>query len=328
MSSDAEVQASAGTYLRIRLLAAPAVLLMVSAFGALRGLQDMRTPLRIAVASNLLNVPLDALLIFGLGPVPALGIAGAAWATVIAHWLAAGAAVAAVRLRPGLPSRVPWRDAGSLLVVGRDLFFRTGLLLAFILLGTRAATQAGVPSGAAHQAIRQIWVFTALVLDAYAASAQSLIGYFLGAARVELARRVAAVGTQWALATGVALTAAMIAGSGGVALLLVPESARPVFGAAWLTAALAQPLNAISFATDGILWGARDYRYLRNAMFLATGCGSLLLFQLDLTAPDALTHIWIVTGLWITIRSTFGIARIWPGIGQTPFKPKPERGRV
>jgi Na+-driven multidrug efflux pump len=48
------------------------------AFGALRGRQDMRTPFRIAVS---VNVTLDALLIFGAGPVPPLGVAGAAWAT-------------------------------------------------------------------------------------------------------------------------------------------------------------------------------------------------------------------------------------------------------
>jgi MATE family multidrug resistance protein len=320
MTSDTAVQGAAITYLKIRLLAAPAVLLTVAAFGALRGLQDMRTPLWIALASNAINVVLDALLIFGFGPIPALGIAGAAWATVVAQWLAAFAAIAAVRRRPGLPSRVYWREAHSLLVVGRDLFFRTGLLITFVLLGTRAATRAGVDAGAAHQAVRQVWILTAFVLDAYAASAQSLVGYFLGAARVALARRVAMVATLWALGTGAAITGAMILGTGAVALLLVPESARDIFGAAWVTSALVQPLNAVSFATDGILWGARDYRYLRNAMFVATGTGSILLFQLDLTAADALDHIWIVTALWIAVRTAFGTARIWPGVGATPFR--------
>ena len=97
MSTDAGIRRGAVVYLQIRLLSAPAVLLTVAAFGALRGLQDMRTPLWIAVATNALNVALDPLLIFGLGPLPALGIAGAAWATVIAQWLGAAAAVRAVR---------------------------------------------------------------------------------------------------------------------------------------------------------------------------------------------------------------------------------------
>ena len=320
MSTDAGIQRGAVVYLQIRLLAAPAVLLMVAAFGALRGLQDMRTPLWIAVATNLLNLVLDPLLIFGLGPLPALGIAGAAWATVIAQWLGAAAAIRAVRSRPGLPAHIHWRDARNLLATGRDLFFRTGLLLGFILLASRAANHIGVEAGAAHQAVRQVWVFTALFLDAYAASAQSLVGYFLGAERRDLARRVSALATLWSVGTGAALTLGMLIGEGAAALLLVPESARPVFGAAWLVAALAQPLNGVSFATDGILWGARDYRYMRNAMFAATGFGSLLLFRLDLSAPGALANIWIVASIWIAVRSIFGVIRIWPGLGRTPLR--------
>ena len=61
----------------------------------------------------------------------------------------------------------------------------------FIVLATRTATRIGADAGAAHQAIRQVWLLTALVLDAYAATAQSLVAYFLGANHVQLARRVA-----------------------------------------------------------------------------------------------------------------------------------------
>ena len=149
MSREPEVQRAAVVYLEIRLLGAPAVLIALAAFGALRGLQDMRTPLTIAVLSNGLNAILDPVLIFGLGPVPALGVAGAAWASVVGQWLAAGYSIVAVQRRLGLPRHLAWRDAGSLLVVGRDLFARTGLLLIFLLFATRAATRIDADSGAA-----------------------------------------------------------------------------------------------------------------------------------------------------------------------------------
>jgi MATE family multidrug resistance protein len=320
MSDDREIQLGAVAYLEIRLLAAPAVLVTVAAFGALRGLQDMRTPLWIAVGTNALNVALDPLLIFGVGPLPALGIAGAAWATAVAQWLGAVVAFEAVRRRLGLPPRIHWSDARGLLAVGRDLFFRTGLLLVFILLATRAATRIGVESGAAHQVIRQVWTFTALVLDAYAATAQSLIGYFLGAGRIALARRVAWIASLWAVGTGATLAGCMLLGEAAVARLLVPESARSVFAGAWLVAALAQPLNALSFATDGILWGARDYRYLRNAMFSATGLGTAGLFLQDLGASGSLEGIWLITTGWIGVRTGFGVARVWPGVGRSPLR--------
>jgi len=320
MGAEGAMGDGAVVYLRIRLLGAPAVLLTVAAFGTLRGLQDMRTPLWIAASVNALNVVLDAILIFGAGPVPALGIVGAAWASTVSQVLGGVWVTAMVYRRMGLSRRLYWRDALALLTVGRDLFVRTGSLIAFLLVATRAATRIGADAGAAHQAMRQIWVFTALLLDAYAATAQSLVSYFLGAARVQIARRVAAVACAWGLGTGLMLTAAMLAGQGAVELLLVPAEAQRVFATAWLPAALAQPLNALSFVTDGIHWGTGDYRYLRNAMLLATGLGLLGLLSLPANSPQALAAVWVVTGGWIAIRCAFGMARVWPGIGRSPLR--------
>ena len=81
-----------------------------------------------------------------------------------------------------------------------------------------------------------------------------------------------------------------------------------------------QPLNALAFATDGIHWGTGDFRYLRNAMVAATGLGSFAVLLIDESVPQALTWIWIITGLWVAIRAGFGVARIWPGIGDSPLK--------
>jgi len=319
MGAAGKVREGAIVYLEIRLLGGPPMLVMMAAFGALRGLHDMHTPLRIALAINALNVVLDAALIFGLGPFPALGIAGAAWATVISQWLGGAWALAALRRQLGLPEQLHWRDARALFVAGRDLLLRTGLLIAFVLLATRGANRIGAESGAAHQAIRQVWMFTALALDAYAATAQSLVGYFLGAGQRHLARRAAAVASGWGLATGFAICAAMVLAEPLVARALVPPSARDLFFAAWLAAALAQPLNALSFVTDGIHWGARDYRYLRDVMLAATALGAGLLFAADATGSTSLTHIWLITAGWIAIRAIFGALRVWPGIGGAPL---------
>ncbi|MFQ5718374.1 MAG: MATE family efflux transporter [Acidobacteriota bacterium] len=321
MGAVGPVRAGATTYLAIRLAAAPALLVTSTAFGALRGLQDMRTPLRIAIAVNGLNVVLDAALIFGIGPVPALGIAGAALATVVSQWLGATWSLAAVRSRLGLTARVHAVDALRLFTVGRDLVIRTGLLTAFILLTTRTATRLSADAGAAHQAIRQVWMLSAMTLDAFAAAAQSLVGYFLGAARRDVARRVAGVACAWSVATGIVLALGMWAGQELVADWLVPEGARALFFSAWLAAALFQPLNAVSFATDGIHWGSGDYRYLRNAMATATLAGAAALWFLEVGGGDTLARVWLITGAWIAIRAVFGVLRIWPAIGASPFRP-------
>jgi len=320
MTGAPEVRAEAALYLRVRLLGGPAVLLTLASFGALRGLQDMKTPLWVAGAANVVNVILDPLLIFGAGPVPALGVAGAAWASVAAHTGGAALGVFAVRRRLGLPHRLRLADAGALLRVGRDLFARTGLLMVFLLLATRTAQQAGTAEGAAHQAVRQMWLLTAFALDAFAHAGQSLVGWFLGAGRADLARRVAGVAGVWSLGTGAALAGAMLLGEGAVAALLVPDAARTVFAGAWLVAALAQPLNALSFVTDGIHWGTGDYAWLRNAMLASTAAGLGALLLVDEDAPHALTGVWSATALWIAVRAGLGAVRVWPGAGRAPLR--------
>lgn len=320
MSGDPVVQQATITYLRIRLLGAPAGLVVYSAFGALRGQQDMRTPLWIAGGLSLLNVLLDPLLIFGPGPLPRLGIAGAAWATAASQIAGAAVAVTVIGRRLGLTLSLPWERTRSLLVVGRDMIVRTGLLLFFLLMATRSALQIGVESGAAHQAIRQVWMLMAFVLDAFASAAQSLSGYFLGAHAIESARRVARVSVVWALGTGTALMLGLLVTQPLAATLLVPPSARAVFSGAWVICAVAQPLNALSFLTDGLHWGSGDFAYLRNAMVVATLTGLVALAAIDPASPGALHLVWWVTALWIAVRAAFGTLRIWPGTARSPLR--------
>jgi Na+-driven multidrug efflux pump len=72
-------------YLRILLGGAVISTLYVWAESTMRAAGDTRTPLVVTASSIALNAALDPLLIFGLGPFPRLGVAGAAVATVIAQ---------------------------------------------------------------------------------------------------------------------------------------------------------------------------------------------------------------------------------------------------
>ncbi len=319
MGATGLVAEQACSYIRLRLIGAPAVLVSMAAFGTLRGLQDMRTPLYVAVGINVLNIVLDAALIYGWGPVPPLGIDGAAIASSVSWWLGSAWAVIVVWRRLGSSGRIPADLALRLLRVGGDLFVRTGFLTLFLLLGTRTATLAGPEAGAAHQAVRQVWVFASLFLDAFAISGQSLIGYFFGGRQVAQARKVAAIVCWWSCATGIFLALALWVGTDLAEAIWVPAAAVPFFVPAWTVAAATQPLCALSFATDGIHWGTGDFRYLRNVVVLATCCGGLALMLIDTQRPGALTAVWCVTGGWILLRALFGFLRIWPGIGKSPL---------
>ena len=303
-------------YIFWRWLGAPAILITLTASGALRGLQDMRSPLWIALGINGINIALDPILIFGLGPVSALGITGAAVASVVAYWIGAAWSIWIVRRKLGWSFRVDFSAVGRLMRAGTDLFIRTGVLNLFLLLTTREATHGGAEIGAAHQAIRQVWMFGTFVLDALAVTGQTLVAYFLGGDRLLSARRVARIVCLWSVWSGCLLGFVLWLGSAFVVDLLVPPSAVPYFHTAWIIAIAVQPLNALAFATDGLHWGSGDYRYLRNAVILATGVGAAGL----LAGPHSLVWIWIMTAVWIGVRATLGVIRIWPGVGSSPFR--------
>ncbi|NDV19771.1 MATE family efflux transporter [Pseudodesulfovibrio sp. JC047] len=310
-------------YMTYRLVGAPAVLISLACFGAFRGLQDMHTPLYVAVAVNLLNIVLDWILIFGSGGLSPLGVAGAAIASTISQWIGAVWCVWGVWRRLGWTWKVHGSDVARLMKVGGDLSIRTGAVLVFLALCTRVANQYGPNEGAAYQAIRQFYIFSALFLDAFAVTGQSLVGYFVGAADRMQARRVARVVCLWSLGTGTVLCLFMLLAEQGVAWLLVPSTAHGIFGPAWIVVALTQPLGSLSFATDGIHWGTGDFRYLRNAMLVACMIGGACLWMMRFFQPsNVLVFIWLVTALWTFIRAGFGIVRLWPGIGDAPLAQK------
>lgn len=313
------MRVEAVSYMQIRLYGAPAVLLMLVTFGVLRGLQDMRTPLWIAVGINVLNVLLDWLLIFGNGPFPAMGVAGSALASTISQWLGALAGVAIVGARLSISFSFTFHDVTRLMRVGGDIFVRTGLLTFFLAYTTRTATRIGADAGAAHQAIRQVYMFTSLALDAYASTVQSLVGYFVGRDSIQWAKRVVRVGISWSIWTGIALGVLMWLGRDTVIAFLIPETAIRVFLPAWAVSAISQPVSSLAFLTDGVHWGTGDYRYLRNAMIVAAIAGFGGVSLIDLRGSRALFWVWIVIGVLVALRALFGVLRIWPGIGKSAF---------
>jgi len=320
LGASGDVRSNAISYMQIRLFGAPAVLLTLVSFGALRGRQDMKTPLWIALGVNLLNLLLDWLMIFGRGPFPALGVAGSALASTISQWLGALAGILLVNKKLGLTREIVFKDAGALLSIGGDMFVRTGILNLFLAYTTRVANQLGADAGAAHQVIRQMWVFSALALDAFAATVQSLVGFFIGQDSLSTVKRVVRVGLWWSLGTGVLLGSLMWVGRNLVIDLLVPFTAAGVFMSAWGISSLSQPINSLAFLTDGIHWGTGDFRYLRNTMLIASLAGIISIWILEQSEYSSLVWVWILIGGWNILRGLFGILRIWPGIGQSIFK--------
>jgi putative MATE family efflux protein len=279
----------AATYLRIAFLGVVPLLVVLAATGVLRGLQDTRTPLVVAVAGNLGNVVLNVALVYGVG----LGIAGSALGSVLAQ-LGTGAALAVVvvnaarregaPLRPDLPGIRRAAHAGLALVV------RTLTLRASLLVMTYGAATLGSTAVATHQLASTVWTFLAFTLDAIAIAAQAITGRILGAGDLAGTRSVTSRMIRWGLLSGVVTGLALAAAAPLLGPLFTDDPAvRDLLWRVLLTAAVFQPVAGVVFVLDGVLIGAGDGRYLAWG-----GLAVLLVF-----APLA----------WLAVR----LADRWPG---------------
>jgi putative MATE family efflux protein len=309
MGASRAVHPLAVTYLRISVLGAPALLVTLAGAGYLRGLQDTRTTLVIAVASNAANVVIEVALVYGLD----LGIAGSAWGTVIAQ-IGAALAYVAVVARAVRTERASARpDAAGIRAtarVGGRLVIRTGSLLAAFLAATAIASRMGDDEVAAHQIAFQVFLFLGLSLDAIAIAGQAMIGRFLGAEDAREARAAARRMIEWGVAVGIVF---------GVLLAVLRPALVPIFTndadvrhlalQVLLIVAALQPLTAVVFVLDGVLIGAGDVTYLAVAMLAAT----LLVFVPAATAVlvlgGGLLWLWGALALWMGARCVGMAAR-------------------
>ncbi|OYN99955.1 MATE family efflux transporter [Enemella evansiae] len=258
----AEVAAQANAYLRVASLGFPFLLVMLAATGVLRGLQDTRTPLKVAITLNLANIVLNLVLVHGIG----LGIAGAAIGTVCAQVLAAGILSYVVirgARREGTPLR--FRPLGVLAAArnGGWLVLRTLALQVSITATTVVATHTGAVGLASHQVVNSIWTFLAFALDAVAIAAQAVIGKHLGAGDAATTRHLTAMMVRWGVVGGIVAGAVIAAVSWLLPLVFTPDpEVRSLVTRVLLVVALLQPIAGVVFVLDGVLIGAGDARYL------------------------------------------------------------------
>ncbi|MCF3100229.1 MATE family efflux transporter [Streptomyces roseoverticillatus] len=296
----------ATTYLRISSLGMPAMLIVLAATGVLRGLQDTRTPLYVAVGGFALNGALNAGLVYGTG----LGIAGSAWGTVIAQW-AMTAVYLAVVLRGARRHDASLRpDAAGIRACARagvPLLVRTLSLRAVLLIATAVAARLGDTQIAAHQIVLSLWSLLAFALDAIAIAGQAIIGRYLGAGDADGARAACRRMVQWGIVSGAVLGVLVVAARPlFIPLFTSDGTVRDALLPALLVVALSQPVAGVVFVLDGVLMGAGDGTYLAWAMVLV----------LAAFAPAALLVPALgggVTALWwaMTLMMTVRMVTVW-----------------
>jgi len=307
---------AATEYVRISAIGLPFLYLSFAGNGHLTGQQDTRTPLRIALGANVVNVALEVVFVFGLHA----GLAGSAWGTVAAQILAAAAYARASR-RSALPPSAPTRaELRALLRDGHRLSVRTIALGVVPLAVTAVAARLGPVPLAGQQVAYRVWYLLSLSLDALAVPAQVYVSAALGTGDREAARLAARRTLVLGLAAGVALgvITAALAFCAPSAFTSDPGIRHQAM-IALLVAALTQPLAALAFVYDGVILGLGDYTAMRRAMVLAiVAFAPLALLTLRFHGLG-LPGVWAALGCWMAARTVL-LGRRWArAIGSDRF---------
>jgi putative MATE family efflux protein len=305
--AEGDVSLGAVSYLSISWWGLPGMLLVIAATGLMRGLQDTRTPLWIALAGFSANAALNAVLIYGLG----LGLIGSALGTVFAQWAMAAVFLAIiirearahqVSLAPGLIGIRAAARSGSWLFV-RTLSLRVALISTVVV-----ATGLGTRELAAWHIVFTIFSLLALALDALAIAAQALVGHDLGSGDVQTVRQTTSTLMAWGFMGGGML--ATLTGLLSPVLPFVMTSDGPlreVLVVVLILLALTLPLSGFVFVLDGVLIGAGDGKYLA-----LTGVLNVVMFAPFLWLAS-ITQ-WEVSGVnlggLLMLETAFGVSYI------------------
>jgi putative MATE family efflux protein len=258
------VAEQARAYLTIYFLSVPLIVWMQTFDNVQRGAGDTLRPFRINALAFGLNAALDPLLIFGLGPVPALGVEGAAIASLSAR--AVGVVAYAVLAR-----------RGALLVGPSDLHFepsletarrsaRIGLpvsvlgvlfMLVYLEL-VRVLAPFGPEAIAAFGVVGRIEGVAYVVSDALAVATQTMVGQNLGAGQPRRALRVAWFATGLGAVVGLGMTIVMLVLPGPLAGLLAANASSETLALAaegCRINALCQPFMAVEVILTGAFAG-------------------------------------------------------------------------
>lgn len=299
--ADAETSRNALIYFRVSMIGLPAMLAVFAMTGVLRGLQDTRTPLTVAVAANLLNILLNLLFVYGLD----LGIGGSAAGTCVAQWASVSAYLfVVIRGASRLEVDLTFSRAGVVrsFRASAPLLVRSLSLRIVIVLSAAIAARLGQPELAAHQVAFTLWSALALGLDAIAIAGQALVGRYLGAGDIHGVRVATRRMVEWSVALGLLFALVLITARNDLPVLFTQDpEVRHLLSGVLVMIAIFQPAAGWVFALDGVLIGAGDARYLAFAQALTVVvfvplAACVLIFSLGLVA------LWLAIGGWVVTR--------------------------
>ncbi len=177
---------AAQSWFRIAILGMPAILLVLAGNGWMRGVQNKRQPVYIALFANVLSAAASPVLVYVFG----FGLIGSALANLASQTIA-GALFLAVLYAQRRPFRINRAVLIAQVKLGKDLLGRSIGFQAAFLTSVAIAAHMGTVELAGQQVGMELWLFLALIIDSFAIAAQSLVGAALGGNDVAQAKSLA-----------------------------------------------------------------------------------------------------------------------------------------
>lgn len=290
-------------YFSICIWGAPFFLTTMVLKGWFLGMQNARFPMIVAIAINVVNIVLSAVLVFGFS----LSFYGIAIGTLVAQVLGLAIAMALLvrRYRASVAVRVRvaqlWQGVGRFFRVNADIFLRSFFLLSVNFAFTAIGARAGDDVLAVNSLMMQLFLFYSYFVDGFAYAGEALVGKLHGASLYR--ERDKAV--KWLLYWGVAI-AALFTLIYSLAIhpiaSLLTDSRAVVTGVEqnylWCVAV---PLVGVwAFMGDGVFVGLTATR----AMLLSTLLAAALFFATYFGAGGDFTYtrLWTAFLLFLAVR--------------------------
>ncbi|MCJ2184340.1 MATE family efflux transporter [Novosphingobium sp. 1949] len=306
LGAEGALHAQAAHYIAIRYWAAPIWLCNCVLVGWLIGQRQVRAILAVEVTANLVHIALDLGLVLGAG----WGVAGVASASLTSEALRFVLLGAIVLRRPAarqalavIAQATTWRRAEltALFALNRDLFARTLLLTAAMLVFARIGARAGPVTLAANGILFQLFMLSTLLLDGFENAAQVLCGEAVGARDRTRFRATVRSALVWGAVMGLALSGAYALAGANLASAFSTDPqvrAMSVRTIGWI---IALPIVGVfSFVFDGVFVGAGWTRAMLTTMAAAMGVYALLLWFL---APLGNAGLWLAFTMLFVMRA-------------------------
>ncbi len=298
--ASAQVAEEATRYVVWRLPGVYGLLLFVGARAYLQGLGKARPIFVAMVLANVVNAGLDVALVFGVGPIPALGVSGAALATTVSTFLQWAVLLVAIRAEPvdGPLRRAPALEKLTQAVrlgapIGLHLIVEAGLFALAALL----AASLGDVEGAAHQAAMQWASVTFCVTVGIGSAATTRVGWAQGAGDAAGARRAGLVALGTAALFMLGAASVFVTAPGFFARLITASpDVLPVATSLMFVLAAFQLSDGLQAVGAGVLRGVGETRFT----FFANVVGHWLI---------GLPVAW-----WLGLKQGLGVVGLWWGL--------------